>query len=79
MQIDGYDNDKPNSFSHEEKFSSFTEMLDRGWSMNHSQGKESLIRASINEVPDDEIENGSPNEAKLSERNIHDQIDKTKF
>lgn len=64
MQIEDYDNHKLNSFSHEEKFSSFTEMLDLGWRMNHSQGKENLIRVSRNEVLDDEIENDSPKLSK---------------
>lgn len=70
MQIKTYDGDE-STLKREEKFSSFTEMLDLGWSMNHYKSKnDTLIGADLDEAIDSEIAKDRLSGAKLSDRNM---------
>ena len=69
METKNYDRDESNNFIQEEKFSSFSEMLNLGWSMNHYRGYDTLVGADLDKVVDGGIENDSLSGAQLLDQN----------
>ena len=69
MQIRIHDGDESIILIQEEKFSSFIEMLDLGWSMNHHRSNDVIVVADSDEATDVEIINDSFSRAKMSDKN----------
>jgi len=70
MQIKTHNSGESSKLRQEDKFSSFTEMLDQGWSLNHQRENNTLIGTKINEIIDVEISRDSLSKAKLTNQNI---------